>query len=67
MSVRVDGDAVEFRRAFPNPGWKFDLVQGGPEAVEARFGNTENQTLKIIRVVISVVDGELDIAVIASS
>ena len=46
MSVRVDGDAVEFRRAFPNPGGKFDLVQGGPEAVEARFGNTENQRSK---------------------
>ena len=62
MAVRVNGDEVVFRRAFPNPGWKFDLDNAGPETVEARFGKTDDRSTKVL-VSITVVDGTLEISI----
>lgn len=62
LSVRVNGDAVTFRRAFPHSGWRFDLANGGPDEVEARFTNTDNRSTRI-RVLVRVVNGTLDISI----
>ena len=66
MSVRVIGDDVFFRRAFPNNGWTFDLGSGGPEVVTARFARIDNLS-STIRVLIAVIDGVLETSITQSS
>lgn len=61
FSIRVDGDAVVFRRAFPNNGWQFNLIDGGPEAVEVGFREIDNRSTKFT-VLVTLVDGVLDIS-----
>jgi len=65
LSVRVNGYAVVFRRAFPNNGWRFDLASGGPEVVEARFTKTDDRSTRI-RVLVTVTDGALEISITPS-
>lgn len=62
VAIRVEGDEVLFRRAFPSPGWKFDLLDGGPETVEARFSKTDDRSTKLL-VSITVADGTLEISI----
>jgi type IV secretory pathway VirB10-like protein len=62
VAIRVTGDEVVFRRAFPSSGWRFDLVNGGPETVEVIFGKTDDRSIKIL-VSITVVDGTLEISI----
>ena len=63
--MRVLGDAVNFKRAFPNSGWRFDVASEGPETVEARFTRTDDRSVRI-RVLAMVIDGELDVAIASS-
>lgn len=65
LSVRVNGNTVVFRRAFPNNGWRFDLTSGGPEVVEARFTKTDDRSTRI-RVLVTVTDGTLEISITPS-
>ncbi|MEN8237807.1 MAG: hypothetical protein ABFR53_01265 [Actinomycetota bacterium] len=66
LSVRVKLDEVTFRRAFPYNGWRFDLLNEGPEEVEARFARTDDRSVRI-RVLITVVDGNLEITITSTS
>jgi hypothetical protein len=66
LSIRVDGDTVIFRRAYPNNGWRFDLVNGGPDKVEARFGRLDDRASRI-RVVVTAHDGVLDTSIASSN
>ncbi len=62
LSVRVNGDTVVFRRAYPKSGWRFDLADGGPEVVVARFTRTDDRTTRI-RVVATVIDSNLEVSI----
>lgn len=66
LSVRVIGDDVFFRRAFPNNGWNFDLANGGPEVIVARFTRIDDLS-STINVLIAVIDGVLDASITQSS
>ncbi len=37
MRVIVEGDEVHFGGAFPNPGWRVELEDAGPERVKVHF------------------------------
>ena len=60
VAIRVDGDAVIFRRAFPNNGWQFNLIDGGPDAVEVVFRKTDDRSTRL-RLVLTVENGMLDV------
>jgi len=62
LSVRVSGDSVVFRRAYPKNGWTFDLADGGPEVVVARFTRTDDGTTRI-NVVATVIAGNLEVSI----
>lgn len=63
--MRVDGDSVVFRRAFPNSGWRFDLADDGPAVVVARFTRIDDRSSRI-KVLITVADGTLEVSITSS-
>ena len=66
LSVRVIGDNVFFRRAFPKNGWRFELANGGPEVIVARFTRIDDLSFTI-KILIAVVDGVLDASITQSN
>jgi len=64
ISVVVDGDTVTFRRAFPNRDWRFDLINPGPDAVEARFMWSDDRSSRI-KVLVTAQDGDIQISILS--
>lgn len=43
VQVIVDRNGVHFGGAFPNPGWRVELEDAGPESVEVHFERNEEE------------------------
>jgi len=57
VRVVVEGTTVSFGGAYPNPGWKVELEDNGPDRVRVKFERNEGEGE--IEVTARVHDGEL--------
>ncbi len=48
VTIRVSGDSVTFAGAWLQKGWTFKLKDGGPEQVEVRFENNDDDKEQIV-------------------
>jgi hypothetical protein len=58
--VRAEGEDVVYVRAYPRASWRFDLLNGGPEVVDAQFLSLDNEYPRI-RLQVTVIGGVLKI------
>lgn len=59
VHIVVSGSSVTFAGAYPNPGWKVELEEKGPETVKVKFERNEGEGQ--IEVTARVDEGELKV------
>ncbi len=60
VTIRVSGESVTFAGAYPLEGWTFKLKDKGPEEVEVRFSNNDDDEDEVTFKA-KMKDGELDV------